>query len=99
MANKIKVKPLSDRILIEQSDANSVTKGGIVLPDNAKEKPTKGKVLAVGPGRTTDKGDVIKMSVNVGDEVYYEKYAGSELDVDGEKYIMIKESNVVAICI
>lgn len=96
---KVKVRPLSDRVLIEQSDANKVTKGGIVLPDNAKEKPTKGKVLAVGPGKTTDKGEVIKMNVSVGDEVYYERYAGSELEVDGEKYIVVKENDIVAVCI
>ena len=73
------LKPLGDRVIIEQSEADDMSKGGIVLPDNAKEKPTKGTVLAVGPGKTTDDGKLIEPAVKVGDKVLYERYAGTDI--------------------
>ncbi len=94
---KIKVKPLDDRILVEQSEAEEKTAGGIVLPDTAKEKPQRGKVLAVGPGKLLDSGARGQMSVKVGDEVFYGKYAGSDVEVDGNKYVILKENDVLAI--
>ncbi|NLX13967.1 MAG: co-chaperone GroES [Phycisphaerales bacterium] len=94
---KIRVKPLDDRILVEQSEAEQVTAGGIVLPDTAKEKPQRGKVLAVGAGKLLDSGSRGQMSVKIGDEVFYGKYAGSDVEVDGNKYVILKENDVLAI--
>lgn len=94
---KLNLKPLDDRIVVEQSRAEEKTAGGIVLPDTAKEKPQRGKVLAVGPGRLLDSGERGKPSVSVGDEVFYGKYAGSDVEVDGTKYVILKESDVLAI--
>jgi len=91
------LKPLGDRVIIEPSEAADVTKGGIVLPDNAKEKPTKGKILGVGPGRTTDDGTVISPKVKVGDVVLYEKYAGTNIEVDGDEQIIVRETEILAI--
>ena len=94
---KMRVKPLDDRILVEQCEAEEVTAGGIVLPDAAREKPQRGKVLAVGPGRLLDSGERGRPSVKVGDEVFYGKYAGSDVEVDGNDYVILKESDVLAI--
>ncbi|MHC4443604.1 MAG: co-chaperone GroES [Planctomycetota bacterium] len=94
---KIRIKPLDDRILIEQFDAEEKTAGGIVLPDTAKEKPQRGKVLAVGQGKLMDSGKRGKMSVKVGDQVFYGKYAGTDVDVDGTTYVILKEDDVLAI--
>ena len=93
----MKLKPLDDRVIIEQSEADEVSKGGIVLPENAKEKPTKGKILAVGPGKTADDGKLVALTVKVGDLVLYEKYGGTEVQVDGEKRIVVRESEILAI--
>ncbi len=94
---KMRIKPLDDRILVEQGEAEEKTAGGIVLPDTAKEKPQRGKVLAVGPGKLLDSGARGQMSVKVGDEVFYGKYAGSDVEVDGNKYVILKENDVLAI--
>lgn len=94
---KLKIKPLDDRIVVEQSEAESKTAGGIVLPDAAKEKPQRGKVLATGPGKLLDSGERGQMSVKVGDHVYYGKYSGSEVDIDGVKYVILRENDVLAI--
>src|SRR5512140_174719 len=94
---KLKVKPLDDRIVVEQATAEEKTAGGIVLPDTAKEKPQRGTVKAVGPGRLLDSGERGGMSVKVGDEVYYGKYTGTEVELDGEKYVILKESDVLGI--
>ena len=94
---KIRIKPLDDRILVEQCEAEEKTAGGIVLPDTAKEKPQRAKVLAVGPGRLLDSGERGAPSVKVGDQVFYGKYAGSDVEVDGSKYVILKESDVLAI--
>ena len=94
---RLNLKPLDDRIVVEQHEAESKTAGGIVLPDNAKEKPTRGTVLAVGPGKLLDSGNRGPLSVRVGDEVFYGKYSGTEVNVDGKKFTMIRESDVLAI--
>jgi len=94
---KVKIKPLDDRLLIEQSEAEETTAGGIVLPDTAKEKPQRGKVLAVGPGKLLDSGERGKMYVKVGDEVFYGKYAGTDVEIDGKRYVILKENDVLAV--
>jgi chaperonin GroES len=94
---RLNIKPLDDRIVVEQHEAESKTAGGIVLPDNAKEKPTRGTVLAVGPGKLLDSGNRGPLSVRVGDEVFYGKYSGTEVTVDGKKFTMIRESDVLAV--
>ena len=91
------LKPLSDRVLVEPSEADDVTSGGILLPDAAKEKPTKGKILAVGPGKLDDNGQVVAMSVKVGDTVLYEKYGGSNIKIDGQDRVIVRESEILAI--
>lgn len=88
----MKIKPLADRVLIEPVAAEEVTMSGIIIPDSAKEKPLKGKILAVGNG-TKDEEMILK----VGDEVLYGKYAGTELELDGEKYLMMRQSDVLGI--
>lgn len=94
---KLNMRPLDDRIVVEQSQAEEKTAGGIVLPDTAKEKPQRGTVVAVGPGRLLDSGERGKPSVKVSDEVFYGKYAGSDVEVNGHKYVILKESDVLAI--
>ena len=91
------VKPLDDRVLVKQSEAEEKTAGGIVLPDTAKEKPQKGKVIAVGPGKLLDSGERGKMSLKKGDEVFYGKYSGTEIKIDGDEYVLIRESDVLAV--
>jgi chaperonin GroES len=90
------VKPLDDRILVKQSEAEETTAGGIVLPDTAQEKPQKGKVIAVGPGKLLDSGQRGEMGVKKGDEIFYGKYAGTEIKIDGEEYVILKASDVLA---
>ena len=91
------VKPLDDRVLVKQSDAEEVTAGGIVLPDTAKEKPQEGKVMAVGPGKLLDSGKRGKMGLKKGDMVFYGKYAGTEIKIEDEEYVILRESDVLAI--
>ena len=91
------VKPLDDRVLVKQSEAEEKTAGGIVLPDTAKEKPQRGKVVATGPGKMLDTGKRAAMSVKKGDEVYYGKYTGTEVKIDGENYVILRETDVLAV--
>ena len=93
----MKLKPLDDRIVIKQSEAEEKTAGGIILPDTAKEKPQIGKVVATGPGKLLDDGKRAKMSVKNKDEVIYAKYIGSDVETDGEKYVILRESDVLGI--
>lgn len=93
----MKLKPLSDRIVIKPAAAEEKTKGGIILPDTAKEKPVVGEVVAVGPGKVTDDGKKIPMEVKVGDKVLYGKYSGTEVTVEGEEYLIMREADVFAI--
>ena len=91
-----KLQPLGDRILVKPIPREEVTKGGIVLPDTAKEKPQEGKVLAVGPGKMTDDGKRIPLDVKVGDTVIYAKYGGTEIKEDDEELIILRESDILA---
>jgi chaperonin GroES len=91
------LKPLDDRIVIKQSEAEEKTAGGIILPDTAKEKPQIGKVVATGPGKLLDDGKRGAMSVKNNDEVIYAKYIGSDVEIDGEKYVILRESDVLGI--
>ncbi len=93
---KIKLRPLDDRVVVQPHEAEDVTAGGIVLPDAAKEKPQRGKVVAVGPGKLLDSGDRGTLSVAVGDEVIYGKYSGTEIEVDGDEYKILRESDILA---
>ena len=93
----MKLRPLDDRIVIKQSEAEEKTAGGIILPDTAKEKPQIGTVVAVGPGKVLDDGTRAQMSVKNKDEVIYAKYIGSDVEIDGEKYVILKESDVLGI--
>lgn len=90
-------KPLSDRVIVQQLEEEERTAGGILLPDTAKERPQQGKVVAVGPGRVNDEGKRLEMSVKVGDRVVYAKYAGTEVVVDGEEYLIMSESDILAV--
>lgn len=91
------VTPLGDRILVKRLEAEEVTAGGIVLPDNAKEKPKEGRVEAVGPGKVTDDGARAEMTVSKGDRVIFTSYAGTEVTIDGEEYLIMGEDDVLAI--
>jgi chaperonin GroES len=93
----MKIKPLSDRVVVEPLQAEEKTTGGIYLPDTAKEKPQMGKVVAVGPGKTADTGELIKPEVKVGDKVLYGKYSGTDVTVDGKDYLIVRESDILAI--
>ena len=91
-----KLQPLGDRVVVRPTAKEEVTKGGIVLPDTAQEKPQEGKVIAVGPGRLTDEGKRIVMDVKVGDTVLYAKYGGTEIKEDDEELIILRESDILA---
>lgn len=93
----MKLKPLADRVIVKQSEAEEKTASGIVLPDTAKEKPTKGKVISVGAGMLDDKGRRIALNVKAGDIVYYGKYSGTDVEVDGDKFVILRESDVLGI--
>jgi len=93
----MKLRPLDDGLVIKQLEAEEKTTGGIILPDSAKEKPQIGKVVAVGPGKTLDNGKLAKMTVKKGDEVIYPRYMGNDVEIDGDKYIICKESDVLGI--
>ncbi len=91
------VKPLADRIILRPLEAEQKTAGGIIIPDAAKEKPQKGEIVAVGPGKVADSGQKIEMSLKNGDKVLYGKYSGTEVSIDGQDYLIMKESDVLAI--
>jgi len=92
----VRFQPLGDRVVIKPSDEEEVTKGGLILPDTAKEKPQEGEVLAVGPGRVDDSGKRVPMEVKVGDKVVYSKYAGTEFIEDDEELLIVRESDILA---
>ncbi|NIS80456.1 MAG: co-chaperone GroES [Anaerolineales bacterium] len=91
------IKPLADRLVVKPLEEEEKTPSGIVLPETAKEKPQKGEVLAVGPGARDDKGERIQPEVSEGDKVLFAKYAGTEIKIDGDKYLILKESDILAI--
>lgn len=92
-----KIKPLGDRILIKPLEAEKKTKGGIILPDTAKEKPQEGKVIAVGKGKTLESGKIEPLEVKAGNKVLYGKYSGTEIKIDGEEHLIVKEEDILAI--
>lgn len=94
---KVKVRPLGDKVLIKRLEAETVTSGGIVLPDSAKEKPKRGRIQAVGEGKMLDTGERAKLTVKKGDEVLFTSYAGTEIKLDGEEFIIMDESDILAI--
>ena len=91
------VKPLADRVIVRPLEAEEKTAGGIIIPDNAKEKPQKGEVVAVGNGKIADSGQLIEMTLKAGDKVLYGKYSGTEVAVDGDDLLIMRESDVLAI--
>ena len=93
----VKLKPLSDRLVVEPKEREEMTASGLILPETAKEKPQEGEVIAVGPGRRDDDGKRVAMDVSVGDRVLYAKYGGTEIKIDGKKLLSLKESDVLAI--
>jgi chaperonin GroES len=93
----MKVKPLNDRVLVQRLEEAQVTKGGIFIPDTAKEKPVEGKVIAVGPGKVNDQGNRMPLNVKEGDRILFGRYAGSEIKVEGEDYLMMREDDILAI--
>ena len=94
---KTNITPLADRVLVQQDAAETTTASGIIIPDNAQEKPQKGKVVAVGPGKVSDAGNAIKMNVKKGDVVLYGKYSGTEVTFDNEEYLIMRENDIFAI--
>ena len=95
--SKPNYKPLGDRVIVEPESAEQTTKSGIVLPDTAQEKPQSGKIVSVGAGKTTDEGKVLPLTVKEGDVVIYAKYGGTELKVDGKEYLIVRESDILAV--
>ena len=93
----LSMKPLADRVIVRAAAAEEKTKSGIIIPDTAKEKPQRGEVVAVGEGKTADSGAIIKPQVVVGDQVLYGKYAGTEITVDGEDLLIMRESDIFAV--
>ncbi|MDR1963696.1 MAG: co-chaperone GroES [Planctomycetaceae bacterium] len=96
MSKKINLKPLDDRIVVQPVEAEEKTAGGLFLPDTAKEKPQRGTVIAVGPGKLLDSGERAPLSVVIGDEVIYGKYSGSDIEIDGQEIKILRESDVLA---
>jgi len=93
----MKVKPLNDRVLVKRMEEVQITKGGIVIPDTAKEKPIEGKVIAVGPGKMSDAGARMPLQLKEGDRVLFGKYAGTEIKMEGEEYLMMREEDILAV--
>ncbi len=93
---KLKIAPLADRVVVEPMEETEQMRGGLYIPDTAKEKPQQGRILAVGPGRRNDDGDIIPIDLAVGDRVLYGKYSGSEVTIDGLDVLIIKETDVLA---
>lgn len=94
---KTKFRPMNDRILVEPVDAEETTAGGIVLPDTAREKPQRGIVLSVGPGKLLDSGERGAIDVHIGDEIFYGRYSGTEVEFQGDTYVVMRESDVLAV--
>jgi chaperonin GroES len=97
MAGKLKLKPLGGRVIVEPTEQEEMTAGGIILPETAKEKPQEGKILAAGPGERDEDGERIPMDVQVGDKVLYAKYSGTEVKMDGKKLLILRESDILAV--
>ena len=96
---KTKFRPLHDRVVVRRIDAESKTKGGIIIPDTAKEKPQEGEIIAVGPGGRDEAGKLIKPDVKAGDRVLFGKWSGTEVKIDGDEYLIMKESDVMGVLV
>ncbi|MCX7641720.1 MAG: co-chaperone GroES [Elusimicrobiales bacterium] len=94
---KINIVPLADRVIIKPLEQKEIKKGGIIIPDTAKEKPQEGEIVAVGKGKTTEDGKLIPLEVKVGDKVLYGKYAGTEIKINDEEYLIMREEDILAI--
>jgi chaperonin GroES len=94
----MKVRPLNDRILVKRLEEEEMTKGGIIIPDSAKEKPAEGEVIAVGKGKINDNGDRIKLDIKVGDRVLFSKYGGTDVKLDGVDHLIMREDDILARC-
>ena len=99
MAKKINVRPLRDRIIVKRTSEEEKSKGGIIIPDSAKEKPQEGEVIAVGSGRITEDGKNIPVDLKVGDKILFSKYGGTEIKIDGEEYLILREDDVSAVLV
>lgn len=95
--NAVHIKPIGDRIVVKAMEQEETTRGGVILPDSAKEKPNRGKVLAIGSGRVNDEGKKIPLDIAVGNTVLYGKYSGTEVKIEGEEYVILQERDVLAI--
>ncbi len=94
---EVQVKPLADRVVVKPLEESEQMRGGLYIPDTAKEKPSQGEVVAVGPGKVSDEGARLEMDVKVGDKVLYGKYSGTDVTLDGEEYLILRESDILAI--
>ncbi len=93
----MKIRPLHDRVLVQRIEEEEKTKGGIIIPDTAREKPQQGKIIAVGPGRIDEKGNRVPMNVKEGDRILFGKYAGSEIEIDDEQYLIMREDDILGV--
>jgi chaperonin GroES len=93
----MKLRPLHDRVIVKRLEQETKTASGLIIPDNAAEKPDQGEVLAVGPGKRSDKGDFIVLNIKVGDRVLFGKYSGSDIKVDGEEYLIMREDDILGV--
>ena len=93
----MKFRPLHDRVVVRRLDEETKTRGGIIIPDTAKEKPMQGEVIAVGPGARNDKGEVVKLDVQVGDKIIFGKWSGTEVKIDDQEYLIMKESDIMGV--
>ncbi len=93
----MKIRPLQDRVIVERLAEEGKTKGGIIIPDTAKEKPMEGKIIAVGKGKTTEDGKLVKLDVKAGDKVLFSKYAGTEVKIDGKEYLIMREDDILGV--
>ena len=93
----MKIRPLHDRVIVKRIEEEGTTKGGIIIPDSAKEKPSEGKIVAVGKGKILDNGDMLALEVKEGDKVLFGKYAGTEIKIDGEEHLIMREDDIIAI--
>jgi chaperonin GroES len=95
----VNIRPLGDRVLVRRAEEETKTAGGILIPDNAAEKPLKGEIMAVGSGKTMENGQVVAVGVKVGDKVYFGKYSGTEIKINGVEYIMMREEDLMAVIV
>ena len=93
----MKIRPLADKVLVQRLEAETMTRGGIVLPDSAKEKPQRGKIVSVGKGKVLDDGTTRKLEVKKGDNILFSSYAGTEIEIDGKEYLIMSESDIMAV--